>query len=229
MENRNEREFFDRVINRLFEVMSFTYGEKFKNQWSGLAIDDVKNHWKNALANYSVDEIKTGVEALNENKYPPTLPEFLALCRPSLNVENAYYEAVKGLRMRIAGNDFKFSHPAVYFAGCNMQYELLNFNYEKNKNAWKIAFEKEMKKGKWNEIPKVVKIDESMQIELDTSISKETEDAIKAIKMLVSSSHITKRDPKAWAWRLKEKYDNDPNSISLMQKQYAEAALETKF
>lgn len=67
------------------------------------------------MAGYSAPEIKRGLDACLTRVYPPTLPEFLTLCRPKLDPESAYVEACKQISARDNGSD-TWSNPAIYWA-----------------------------------------------------------------------------------------------------------------
>jgi hypothetical protein len=70
-------------IDRLFAYMETLYGAKFADLWRGTDIAKVKLVWEQKLAPFS--EIKgcmrQALAALDERPFPPTLPEFIALCR----------------------------------------------------------------------------------------------------------------------------------------------------
>lgn len=59
------------------------YGTKFADLWAGADIDRVKAKWTEKLRGFADHQgvIQKAVDALDERPNPPTLPEFLALCR----------------------------------------------------------------------------------------------------------------------------------------------------
>lgn len=73
----------DSWIERIFKKMSVNYGSKFADLWRGTDPVDMKNEWAYKLAGFAdmPKEIKEALDALDDKPYPPTLPEFLALCR----------------------------------------------------------------------------------------------------------------------------------------------------
>lgn len=70
-------------INRLFSHFEALYGSKFANLWQGTDIANVKRMWAEKLAGFEdkPKAIKFALDALDDHPYPPTLPEFLILCR----------------------------------------------------------------------------------------------------------------------------------------------------
>jgi len=70
-------------IERIFALMLASYGAKFTDLWRGTDLAAVKALWAQKLAGFSDQPkaIKAALDALDERPFPPTLPEFLALCR----------------------------------------------------------------------------------------------------------------------------------------------------
>lgn len=70
-------------INRLFSHFEALYGSKFASLWQGTDIANVKRLWAEKLSGFEdkPKAIKLALDALDERPFPPTLPEFLTLCR----------------------------------------------------------------------------------------------------------------------------------------------------
>ena len=70
-------------INRLFGHFEALYGAKFSSLWQGTDIANVKRMWAEKLGGFEdkPQAIKGALDALDEHPYPPTLPEFIILCR----------------------------------------------------------------------------------------------------------------------------------------------------
>lgn len=102
-------------IDSLFARMSGMYGSKFADLWRGTDLVVVRKLWGQELAHLTREELRHGVEALRTRPFPPTLPEFVTLCQPPLNVDAALYEAVAQLHARQQGTDV-WSDPAIYWA-----------------------------------------------------------------------------------------------------------------
>lgn len=70
-------------VKRIFEVMACTYGSRFLDMWAGQDGEAVKGYWGARLAGFAgqPQAIKQALEALEDRPFPPTLPEFIDLCR----------------------------------------------------------------------------------------------------------------------------------------------------
>ena len=84
------------LADRLFFRITAIYGsQKTASMWAGLcasdateaeraaAFEEVKSVWADALTNYHIDVIFAAVRSLatSAQSWPPSLPEFCALCR----------------------------------------------------------------------------------------------------------------------------------------------------
>ncbi len=79
-----------KVITRFWERMAQIYGHRFHSAWGPAANDngaltDTADLWLQGLGKYSMDEIKNGITQLIDKglEWPPTLPEFMHLCKPA--------------------------------------------------------------------------------------------------------------------------------------------------
>lgn len=140
-------------IERVFDRFSAFYGSKFADLWCGCDTDGVKRAWAEALAGYSSEEIKHGLEACLSRIFPPTLPEFLMLCRQPIDLEAAFYEACEQLLQRETGKD-KWTHPAIYWAAVTIGYfDMRNATWGGIKVRWTAVLKAELDKREWPEIP----------------------------------------------------------------------------
>lgn len=73
----------DAWVGRIFDHMTANYGTKFLDLWRGTDLALVRRHWAEKLGGFveKPEAIKLALDALDEKPFPPTLPEFLALCR----------------------------------------------------------------------------------------------------------------------------------------------------
>ena len=81
----------DSWVEKIFTHMAALYGSLFRERWRDIDLDDVKRVWAEELASFSdhPECFRAALKALiDECKFPPTLPEFVALCR-------RYYRAPK--------------------------------------------------------------------------------------------------------------------------------------
>lgn len=69
-------------VDRLFERLAAFYGRHWLDLWADVPIADVKDAWQTELAGVTGDQIRKALAHLvANNKFPPTLPEFVALCQ----------------------------------------------------------------------------------------------------------------------------------------------------
>lgn len=74
-------------IEKLFSQMSAYWGSRFADAWRGTELFEVQKAWGIQLQKLSGKEWNAGVKALINQKFPPTLPEFFALCKQSRLIE----------------------------------------------------------------------------------------------------------------------------------------------
>lgn len=71
-----------RPIERLFLRLASLYGKHWIDMWSDVPIDSVMDEWQSKLSGLSSKVVFGAVDYCAENmKYPPTLPEFLQICK----------------------------------------------------------------------------------------------------------------------------------------------------
>jgi hypothetical protein len=95
--------------------MELSYGEKFSRQWGNLDPHKMKRFWAAELGQLTPDQLKVGVAAMRKAEWPPTLPEFVAMCNPPTNYSAALYEAIEQMQKREEGRD-QWSDPAFFWA-----------------------------------------------------------------------------------------------------------------
>jgi len=141
-------------IKKLFQRFGAMYGNKLGQMWGGVPEDDMQAIWAEDLAGFSGDEIAIGLQACKQREWPPTLPEFIRLCRPWMSPEVAYHEAVHGMSCRRRGEMGQWSHPAIYWAAISVSsVDLLNSTYGSIKGRWEKTFAEELGKGSWHPVP----------------------------------------------------------------------------
>jgi hypothetical protein len=134
--------------------MRLMYGAKFSQQWQGLTPRALKDSWDEKLAGMTEREIRTGLVACLARDWPPTVPEFLRLCRPWASPEVAFHDAVAGIAARRRGDIGLWPHPAVYWAAVAVgAHDLLNCGYSVMKARWERALTDELAKGQWAPVP----------------------------------------------------------------------------
>ncbi|MGE4370808.1 MAG: hypothetical protein AB7E12_14135, partial [Burkholderiaceae bacterium] len=71
-------------VSRLLKRMQALYGSKFTQQWEGLDPEEMQQAWAEELGGYSGPELSRGLDACKQKPWPPTLPEFMTMCRPPI-------------------------------------------------------------------------------------------------------------------------------------------------
>lgn len=140
-------------VDRLFARLSASYGARFSDMWAGLDLAVVKSVWADDLSDLTTVEVARGVEQCRVARFPPTLPEFLSMCRPGLEPEAAFAEAVRQMALRDQGRD-AWSHPAIYWAAATIGgFELRNAAWVAIKGRWSRLLAAELAKGEWPAVP----------------------------------------------------------------------------
>lgn len=82
-------------IEALFKKFLLRYGHLWTDRYANLAVtpQEIEDEWATELGGFSPEEIKRGLEACRTSKFPPTLPEFISLCRPAASVRPSADEA----------------------------------------------------------------------------------------------------------------------------------------
>ncbi|MBY4751871.1 hypothetical protein [Burkholderia dolosa] len=68
-------------VEALFSKMAAFYGARFATMWNGTEVLEVQKAWAIELGKLSREQLKAGSDNLTALPKPPTLPEFIALCR----------------------------------------------------------------------------------------------------------------------------------------------------
>lgn len=209
-------------IDALFSKMLSIYGNKFLEMWRGVDINTVKTIWAQELSKLSREEISKGANALMKQEWPPTLPQFIKLCRIEIDTLAAYYEAVNGVVAREHGQMGEWSHPAIFWASVKISaFDLKNQSYAMLKGRWETALESEIAKGQWPDIPKA-------QIALPAPPDKATKEI--ADKYLAETQIIktekSSYDHKLWAKKIMERHKAGDKTLTHIQISFAKEALE---
>lgn len=156
-------------IQRLFNRFDGMYPGVFKNKFS---TPDSVNNWKEAWAEafaeerITLDEVATGLRECRKSKqFPPSLPEFLACCRPPIDYDKAFCEAVdqmgkrKRPATRVVDGGLKtffepdvWSNPAIFWAARAMGSDLWE-RYDRVKARWGYELDKVLASGDVQSVP----------------------------------------------------------------------------
>ena len=104
--------------------------------WRTADAELVKKRWGEALSGFSVREVRQGLAACMEKPWPPTLPEFLTLCRQKPDYEALFRKAQNQAYKRRYGTD-EWDSPLLFWAAYRMGTEdMVNLSWEKAKARW---------------------------------------------------------------------------------------------
>ena len=144
-------------VRALFAKLSARYGTLFADRYAGVPQDVLIAEWGAELAGLTGDDIRHGLDGCRDLKFPPTLPEFLALCRPPIEPHTAFMEALRNMRERDLGNNPAWSHPAIYWAAVEVTYfDMRQSAYSAIKARWERALADQLRQRSWPDIPRAL-------------------------------------------------------------------------
>ena len=127
-------------VEALFSQFAALYGARFAQMWKGTDLSVVKTTWSEALSGFTVREVRTGLESCRARPWPPTLPEFLLLCRPTPDFEKTFAEAQEQISKRQSGED-KWSSKVVYWTAVEFGFfDLRSTTWDRAKGKWSRIF-----------------------------------------------------------------------------------------
>ena len=146
---------------KLFAIMSAIYGKLWFEQWADTPQSVMEEVWRSELQGFSNAEIEDGVAACKKLKWPPTLPEFLNLCRPDIDAGFAWKLAGDSMRARQRGEMGNWPDPCIYWAATRLgPFEVMNEPLAKHRVSWVAELERaraEKAKGLLPAVPEPLK------------------------------------------------------------------------
>ena len=212
-------------VEKLFARMHALYGIKFLEQWTGIDIEAVQRQWGIALGKMTSEQIRRGIVLMETCDLPPTLPQFIKLCKPVLDPQAAYFEAVAGITAREKGKMGEWSDPAIYWATTVIgAFDLRTQSYAQIRRRWKKALSDAQTHPNAKSIPAP---DVHLEV-MNTSAPPHKctpeltglEQVAKAVK-----SGGSQDDPKRWAKRIQERIAKGDKTVSEQQARAAREAL----
>lgn len=130
-------------VEALFSELAAIYGARFADMWRNTDVVHVKAVWAGALAGLKVGEVRLGLIGCRKKPWPPTLPEFLLLCRAEPDYESLFVEAQLQTWQRTRGKDV-WADPMLFWAAYDFGfYELKVASWQMAKTRWmRIVAEK---------------------------------------------------------------------------------------
>jgi len=147
----------DDALKALFRRLAGIFGPGMSSAIDGSNPINSKIEWGEALGKFSQLEIDRGLDRCRTQKFPPNLPEFLHLCRPSLDPEIAWMEAEKGLQKTLLGESFEWSHPAVFWAAREMAVDIRTGTFATARKRWQHVLREQFAANEWLPIPGAAK------------------------------------------------------------------------
>lgn len=212
-------------VESLFSRMEAMYGAKFLDMWRGTDAALVKQLWADEMGKLSTEDLKRGYAALMTRDWPPSLPEYVKMCKPSIDPLVAYYEAVNGTQARELGQKGDWSHPAIFWASVKVSaYDLKHASYSQIKQRWEKALSDEMEKGEWSPVPEAL---QALPAPGKSELSKEH--ATRMVTELKAADTTKKAadkiDHRLWAKRILEREKRGDKTLSALQVRFAREAL----
>lgn len=209
----------DAWIERLFSQFAAAYGRKFADLWLGCALGDVKALWAEELGSMTREELAAGWAACKRREWPPTLPEFVNLCRPDTS-EEAFRRAVALTTTPVDQRDYG-ADSVLYWAIQRFgEHELRTAVFERSKDRWRSILEACRDENWRGMLPVIPERNPSLPAPGQTTISRE--EAAKRVKSL--GLQLNPRGDKDWAHRLMERKDKG-EAVHYLAAQYAAEAL----
>lgn len=146
------------VIDHLFNRLNGSYPNKWRaNFRDEHAIEDWRQAWAEAFDDEGItpDDVALGIKNCRRMfDWPPSLSEFLRACRPNLEPDVAFFEAVRGMQARRNGERGEWSHPAIFYAAVMVgQHDMLGCTYTHIEARWKKALSEQLALGRWDAVP----------------------------------------------------------------------------
>lgn len=187
-------------VEKISSVMLMTYGKRYTDLWGATNPDAWLDHWAAALAGYSGDELARGLAALGARDWPPTLPEFKRLCRPPIDPQAAFYEALDGVQARERGERGNWSHPAIYWAAVRIgAFDIKNAGWGQIQKRWESALQAIFDAGGYAPIP-----DPLIALPAPGKALLSRESEARRLAELGASGILQKRaDPRAWIAKIR--------------------------
>lgn len=212
-------------VESLFSRMEAMYGAKFLDMWRGTDAALVKQLWADEMGKLSTEDLKRGYAALMARDWPPSLPEYVKMCKPSIDPLVAYYEAVNGTQAREQGKKGDWSHPAIFWASVKVSaYDLKHASYSQIKQRWEKALADEMEKGEWVPVPDAL---QALPAPRKSELSKEH--ASRMVTELKAADTTKKADDKIdhrlWAKRILAREKKGDKTLTALQVRFAREAM----
>ncbi|WP_186215896.1 replication protein P [Burkholderia gladioli] len=119
----------------------------YPNRWrAAFASEQAISNWRESWAEAFDEEaltpqmISDGLRACRKTyDWPPSLTEFLRVCKPAINIDAAVYEAIDQMRARQHNKDV-WSNPAIYWAAVKVgEFDMISQTFSSLKPRFEAA------------------------------------------------------------------------------------------
>ena len=146
------------LMEHLYSRLDGGYPGKWKLNFVGeMAYENWETAWAEAFDEEGILPVDVALGIQNSRRmfdWPPSLTEFLRACRPYLEPDVAYFEAVRGMQARERGERGEWSHSAIWHAAVAVgRFDLLHQAYQQMEGRWKKALNAQLALGAWPDIP----------------------------------------------------------------------------
>lgn len=223
----------DWLFGEIYGLFGNQFLDKFRSGHTadGLdtGIENMKAIWATKIREngLKLSDIKRGIKGCEHCKFgAPSWPDFLELCRPTPNVDEALSEAITQLQKRQDGSD-EWSHPAIYHAAMKVGYfEMTQLTHSALKPRFEAALRKALEGPIVPVPPKFVAIAaakaEPVQTEFDIADAKARLNELKTVNVFSANRQ---GDQLRWAKRILERERQGDKGVSLLQLNEAKQAL----
>lgn len=183
-------------IEYLFKRFATLYPKRWSEQFrTNEELEDWKLCWAEEMADRGItfEEVKSGIErCIDLYNWPPSFPEFLKACRPSLDYEVAFHEAIDQMKKRNDGKEEKWSNPAIYWAAVKLGNDIMNTIYLNVKMRWKAALDEAINNVQAGILPREIPV---RKISLPPPVRNSQRMSQVAIRELTKIKEILSRKP----------------------------------
>lgn len=179
--------------------MRLMYGSKFAQQWEGLTPRELRESWDQKLSGVTELEVRQALVACLTRDWPPTLPEFLRLCRPWMDPEVAFQAAVAGMAARRKADTGNWPHPAVYWAAVEIgAHDLQAQGWQALRARWEAIYRAQLARTSWDPIPVP-----APALPAPGATVTSNADGMRRVQDLAAQAiQPDRRDPKDWARKI---------------------------
>lgn len=221
----------DWLFGEIYGLFGNQFLDKFRSghivDGKDTGIENMKAIWATKIREngLKLSDIKRGLKGCERCKFgAPSWPDFLELCRPTPNVDEALTEAIAQLHARQEGKD-EWSHPAIYHAAMKVGYfEMTTLSHSALRPRFETALKKALDGPLVPVPPKFAELAAPAPVQQTIEIADVKAKIAEVRDMTMFPSGST-GNGKRWAEQILERNKRGDKSVSLLQVQFAREAL----